>query len=273
MSKLTAVASIILYLMSGLSGKPVFAQVNISHTGAQVSYGFNFDDKTTSLNTDDGQMFTFIIDNFPTWPYGDNFFFVNFFSGKFLDSNNQPTGSNYSLYAEWQPRISFKKILRGGEEDPRNRYRIENREAINKDYSFGVDDILLAGQINQAASYHARMLGLSINFRIPGFNVVFLNAYYRYDNSDYKTYQVTGVWGIPIRISDRLEFSFQGYFDMYQSQNNGFDFLTQPNIAWKVSKLFSSDPQNTLKLGVEWFFHKNEAWTTSTPQVFLRWAW
>lgn len=248
------------------------AQVNVSHTGAQVSYGFNFNDPTIGLNTESGQMLTFIIDNFSTWPYGDNFFFVNFFSGKFLDANNQPTSNRYSLYAEWQPRLSFKKIFSGGVND-KKRYRIENRRAINKDYEFGVDDILLAGQINQGENFHARMIGLSLNLRIPLFNVFFVNGYYRYDSSDFKTYQVTGVWGMPIRVSDRLEFSFQGYFDIYQTENNGLDILTQPNIAWKISKLFSEDPQNTLKLGFEWFYHRNSAWTLSSPQVFVRWAW
>lgn len=249
------------------------AQVNVSHTGAQVSYGLQFDDITTGLNTQGGQMLTFIIDNFSTWPYGDNFFFVNFFSGKFLDANNQPTGSNYSLYAEWQPRISLKKIFGGGEDDPKKRYRIKNRKAINYNSDFGVDDILIAGQINQGENFHARMIGLSVNLRIPLFDVFFINGYYRYDNSDFKTYQITGVWGVPIRLSNRLEFSFQGYFDMFQSQNNGFDILTQPNIAWKVSKLFSEDPQNTFKIGVEWFYHRNSTWITSTPQFFVRWAW
>jgi len=250
-----------------------FAQVNVSHTGAQVSHGFNFRDITNGLNTENGQLTTFIIDNFSTWPYGDNFFFVNFFAARFLDANNQPTTDRYSLYAEWQPRISFKKIFSGGEADPKKRYRIENRKAVNYDNSFGVDDILLAGQINQGQNFHARMIGLSLNFRIPLFNVFFVNGYYRYDNSDFNTYQITGVWGVPIRISNRLEFSFQGYFDIYQTENNGLDILTQPNIAWKVSQLFSDDPQNTFKIGFEWFYHRNNAWTTNAPQVFIRWAW
>ncbi|EAY27497.1 hypothetical protein [Microscilla marina] len=274
MKKKLRIALLILWFMPGMMSNDLsFAQVNVSHTGAQLSYGTRFDDITTGLNTQNGQMLTFIIDNFSTWPYGDNFFFVNFFSGQFLDANNQPTGNNYSLYAEWQPRISLKKIFSGGGEDPKKRYRIKNRQAISYNNAFGVDDILLAGQINQGENYHARMIGLSVNFRVPLFNVFFINGYYRYDNSDFKTYQITGVWGLPIRISNRLEFSFQGYFDMFQSQNDGFDILTQPNIAWKVSKLFSEDPQNTFKIGVEWFYHRNSTWTTSTPQFFVRWAW
>lgn len=270
MKKTGVMAGLIFCLLSWVTQSK--AQVNVSHTGAQLSYGFNFKDISYGLNTESGQLTTFMIDNASTWAYGDNFFFVSFFAGRFLDANNQPTNDRFSLYAEWQPRISIKKILNGGEEDAKKRYRIENRKAVNQS-SFGLGEVMLAGQINQGQNFHARLIGLSFNLRIPLFNVFFVDGYYRYDNADFNTYQIMAVWGMPIKISDRLEFSFQGYIDIFQTQNEGLDILTQPNIAWKISKLFSSDPQNTFKIGFEWFYHRNNTWTTNAPQIFIRWAW
>lgn len=230
------------------------------NTSAQFFVGYNFDDQSYALNTKDGLMYTTALDHFSYWAYGSNLFFVSLLSGKFVDAQGQLSGDSFKTYIEWHPRLSLSKIF--------------NKKIKTSDkYAFGVTDVFLAGQINQGNNYHARMAGISVDLRAPFFSYLLPSVYYRYDNSDLKTWHTTTFFGIPLYQNKRLEFSLQGFLDVYDTQSVGLDWYTQTNITWTISKLFAPKAKNIVKLGVEMYHHSNNSWTTTAPQVLLRWSW
>lgn len=252
--------TLVLGLLCFSSYQSLFAQKNISITGAQLFYGPNFHDKASGLDMEDGKLTVVGIDHYSTWAYGDNIFFASLFSGKFLDASGNPSEDRFKTYAEWHPRVSFSKVFK-------------TRLATSKSFPIGIKDIALAAQLNQGNNYQARMIGLSADVKLPLFNLLMVSGYYRQDNFDRKGYQVTTFFGMPVHKSKRFEFTAQGFFDVYNTKESGVDFLAQAGVSWTISKLIAPNSQNAVKIGVDLFYHKTETTLTNTPLFILRWSW
>lgn len=369
---------------------------NFSATSVQYSYGTHFDDVGAGLDMEDKRLNTLLLDHYGTWKGGDNFYFVNLFSGNFLDSDRNPSDIQYKMYGEWNPRINLlqigkskidrvlpatpsteeldilsleiyfnyidvnlnktaeilldrifeflhkypeeKIIIEGhscniqqdslksktlsinrakavqaylvqkgiaierliivgyGEEKPvlsnETEYgRVKNRRVefrrdesylpsitekvlVQKEGKFAMQNIYLTGQINQGNNFNAVMIGLGFRFKLPAFSFFDVHCFvYRADNFGNQSYQITGVWLMPLRLSKRWHFSFQGYFDLTKTSFSGTDFISQPNVTLDLSQLTKDNPSTHLKLGLEWFYHHNKLGITSSPQMFARFTW
>lgn len=224
---------------------------NFSSTNIQLLYGSNFHDRFYGNNTSDGNMTTLTLEHFSTWAYGDNYFFADLTSGKFVDFGGVETGSRSHIYVEWAPRISLSKLF-------------------NSDLQAGIfRDFYLAGQLNRdGLGFRAELIGLGTDLILPGFNVASLNIYARKDNFNKATWQATWVWSIPIGSY----LSFEGFLDLNGSDNSGIVTNTQPQLLFDIGNLVAESPGNAM-LGIEWYFHQNRHMTSSVPQAMAKWIW
>ncbi len=222
-----------------------------STTNLQLLSGSNFHDPFYGNNTSGGAMSTLTLEHFGTWAYGDNYFFVDFLSGSFVNFAGQPAGKQSRIYGEWAPRLSLSKL-----------FAQDLSSEMFKDF-------YLAAQINRDGDgFHAHMLGVGTDLDLSLFSLFSLNAYARKDNFNSTTWQTTLVWTIPI---GKL-LSFEGFADLYGSDNNGLEFTSQPQLLFDLGALAIDSP-NSMKIGLEWYFHRNRHLNSSVPQAILKWIW
>lgn len=133
------------------------------------------------------------------WKYGDNFFFVDI---------SKPTTKGTSHYAEYSPRLSFGKIS-------------------GKDLSFGiVKDVLLAGTLELGDGVRAKLFGIGIDWKLPGFAFTQLNIYARESERDFAAIQtdtggqVTLAWKLPFEIATQ-KLAFEGFADYAFGEKGG----------------------------------------------------
>lgn len=235
------------------SAPAVFAE-GYSFTSTQLYYGTKFNDRIYGDNTIDGKMFRITLEHYGTWKYGDNYFFIHFTSGDFVDFQGNPTGLTNRIYSEWAPRLSISKIT-------------------GKRLSFSViKDFLIAGQINRGGDgFEANLFGIGFSLNVPQFTSLNINMYYRNDDFNQGTYQVTSDLSLPFNFGS-IDFSFDGYIDIAGTDNNGTDILTQPKLLADIgSLLFNS--KKKLEIGVEWYLHHNKILTESVLQATMKWTW
>ncbi len=240
-------------LLAALSLCAIFpTQVQaFSTTNIQLLYGSPFDDNYYGNNTSDGKMSTLTLEHFSTWTYGDNYFFVDFLSGNFLDFTGAPSGSQSRIYSEWAPRLSLSAIS-------------------GQDLSAGIfKDFFLSGQLNRdGQGFHAEMIGLGVDLTVPGFHMLSTHMYLRKDNFNRPTWQTTTVWNIP--LGEWL--SFEGFIDLYGSDNNGTEISAQPQLLINLGKLAGQEYEQLL-VGAEWYYHHNRYLNSNALQAMLKWIW
>jgi len=222
-----------------------------SSTNLQLLYGGQFDDNFYGNNTSNGKMTTITVEHFSSWSYGENYFFVDLLSGNFLNFSGATSGSQSRIYAEWAPRLSFSAL---------SGRKIS--AAIFKDF-------FLAAQLNRdGEGFHAEMIGLGTDINVPGFHFLSSNIYLRKDNLNRLTWQSTTAWKTP--LSPWL--SFEGFIDLYGSDNNGMEIHTQPQLLVDLGSLAGTD-FDKLFIGTEWYYHHNRHLDSNTIQAMIKWIW
>jgi len=229
---------------------PTSAQA-FSSTNLQLLYGSNFHDPYYGNNTVDGNMTTLTLEHFSTWDFGDNYFFVDFLSGNFLNFAGQPSGRQSRIYSEWAPRLSLSAL--SGHSLATGAFK----------------DFFIAGQFNRdGQGFHAEMIGLGTDLSVPGFDLLSVNVYLRKDNFNRRTWQNTDVWNIPLG----QWLSFEGFIDLYGSDTNGMEISSQPQLLVNIGKLSGHD-DGKLLIGMEWYYHHHRTLNSSVPQAMLKWIW
>ncbi len=222
-----------------------------STTNLQLLQGWGFHDNELGYDTRTGAMTTVTLNHFSTWAYGDNFAFVDLYRGDF---NNAAQGTS-DVYAEWHPRLFLNKLLGTGSVGP-----IRN---------WG-----LAGEINQARGFYAYMLGGGLDLAIPGFSVAGVNLYWRYDNFNESTVQLSPFWTVPFSLGP-VPFLFTGFLDTFIDRNGNIDVMTQPELLVDVLAPFGGKADR-IYVGIEWYVHHytlaGQTKTVSSPQAMLQWT-
>jgi nucleoside-specific outer membrane channel protein Tsx len=222
-----------------------------STTNVQVLQGWNFHDNLLGYDTKSGEMTTVTLNHFSTWEYGDNFAFVDFYRGDF--AGNTPA----DLYAEWHPRLFLDQVLG------------QKPGGVIRHWG-------LAGEINQSRGFYAYLGGVGFDLAIPGFTVAGLNIYYRYDNFNYHTWQISPFWTIPFSLGP-VPFVFTGFVDFLHDKHNVLDVMAQPELLVDVLKVAGGKP-GRLHAGVEWYLHQfrdpvdGEVRLVSAPQAMVQWT-
>jgi nucleoside-specific outer membrane channel protein Tsx len=242
---IAAVATLLLAPATSRAGE------GFSTTNVQVLQGWNFHDNLLGYDTKSGEMTTVTLNHFSTWEYGDNFAFFDLYRGEFTG------GYQSDLYAEWHPRLFLDQVLG---QKPGGFIR-----------HWGI-----AGEINQARGFYAYLAGAGLDLAIPGFAVAGLNVYYRYDNFNYHTWQVSPFWTVPFSLGP-VPFVFTGFVDVFQDKNGHYDVMAQPELLVDVLKA-AGGKRDRLYVGVEWYVHSYQNFVddknkvVSAPQAMVQWT-
>jgi nucleoside-specific outer membrane channel protein Tsx len=224
-------------------------------------WGADFKDMSGNGNiTETGHMSTVTLETFTEWKYGDVFAFVDVAGGRFEPAVDGLPGRYTQIYGEVSPRLSLSKIFG------------------TKVGAGFLSDVLLVGEFDRAGSgFYANLGGLSVDLKVPGFVVFQLNAMARKDNYNDATYQGTLVWKAPFNVAG-VGFSFEGFADVYGTDNEDATVMSQPQLALDVGGLAGADP-GILWVGTEWYlsrgynFAKEKTELYSVPQVMAKAVW
>jgi nucleoside-specific outer membrane channel protein Tsx len=248
-----------------LAAAPAARAGGFSTTNVQLLQGYGFDNiLDANFNSpegfDDGLKTTLTLNQFSTWEYGDSFFFADLTRGDVTGFDG--TKSKFTdSYVEWHPRLFLNPFL--GQKAP----------ALGFIKNWG-----LAGEVNQGADFHAYLGGLGLDLQVPGFAVLGLNAYYRYDNFNQHGWQISPYWTVPFAIG-KVPFVFTGFVDVNALSNdadeNGWELWAQPELLVDVLAPFGGKA-GKLHAGVEWWLHMQSIGefdeTSSVPQVMVQWT-
>jgi nucleoside-specific outer membrane channel protein Tsx len=231
-----------------------------SSTNVQLLQGYDFDD---AINFTDGRLTTVTLNHFSTWEYGDNFFFADFMGGHFKNAfaPGEPDAGEYKLYAEWHPRLFVNRLLR------------QDRPLLGVVRNWG-----LAAELNQAEGFAAYLGGVGFDLAVPGFTVLGLNLYYRYDSvltDHHDQWQVSPFWTIDFPAGP-VPVRFTGFVDVNGSYDDAADesfveIMAQPQLLADVLAPFGGK-RDRLWVGTEWWWHRHPLRTASVPQVMVQWT-
>jgi nucleoside-specific outer membrane channel protein Tsx len=233
-----------------------------SSTNVQLLQGWNWDDP---LYFTDGRLTTVTLNHFSTWEYGDNFAFADFYSGDFkngFDPAHPDAGLEHKLYGEWHPRLFVNRLL--GQERP----------VLGVVRNWG-----LAGELNASEGFAAYLAGVGVDLAVPGFAVLGLNAYYRWDSAlsgHHDQWQVSPFWTIDLPLFPTIPIRFTGFVDLngtwdFADDESFVEVWAQPELLVDVLAPFGGK-RDRLWVGGEWFYHRHPVGTSSVPQLMVQWT-
>jgi len=249
-----------------LAAAPAARAGGFSTTNVQLLQGYGFDNIldanfASPQGFEDGLKTTLTLNHFSTWEHGDSFFFADLTRGNIVDfggAKQQYTDA----YVEWHPRLFV------------NSFGAEKKGSPGFIKNWG-----LAGEVNQGAGFYAYMGGLGLDLNVPGFAVLGLNVYYRYDNFNEHGWQVSPFWTVPFSLG-KVPFVFTGFVDVNglhdkATDENGWELWSQPELLVDVLAPFGGKA-GKLHAGVEWWLHMYKIGdtdeTSSVPQVMVQWT-
>lgn len=220
------------------------ARGDTSLASAQARSGWNYDEGP--LETADGHVLTLTFEHTLDWMWGDSYLFVDALSGQFV------SGTQYSLYFEWQPRFSLSRIS-------------------GASFAWGpFGDLLVAGSFNRGPGYDALLAGLGTNFAIELPMFWLLNVYLRDDNFNAPTYQLTTAWTIPYTLG--ADWVLNGFADVYGTDVRGVNVLTEPQLLLDTTRWLGLKA-GRLQLGGDLLLHLEQDFTVVVPQTVVKWLY
>jgi nucleoside-specific outer membrane channel protein Tsx len=228
------------------------AQAEMFWSDNSVSYLYGTDYKV-ALSPDDGETdesrYVLTFEHASGHSWGDVFFF--------MDRSQSKDGREESeIYSEAGARLSSGLVF-------------------DEKISFGpVTDVLLAGQLEMGSASNGgtvnnQLLGLGLDFKVPGFDYVQLNGYYRNNgdsafghNSVDGNFQLTPVWGTSFNIGS-ARFVWDGFIDATTStdvanepEQKSFVHM-QTQLKWDAGKMLYGK-EKSLYVGVEYEYWNNK---------------
>jgi nucleoside-specific outer membrane channel protein Tsx len=229
------------------------AQAEMFWSDNSISYlqGSNY---KLPLSEDDGKSdesrYVVTIEHASGHSWGDVFFF--------MDRSQSLDGTEESeIYSEVGARLSSGLVF-------------------DEKLSFGpVTDVLLAGQLEMGTSSNTlpgtnggtvnnQLLGLGLDFKVPGFDYVQLNGYYRFNGDDAfdntsvdGNFQLTPVWGTSFNLGP-ARFVWDGFIDATTS-NDQLETMAhmQTQLKWDAGKTLYGK-EKSLYVGVEYEYWSNK---------------
>ncbi len=255
--------AVLLCLAAGLA--PSAARADFATTNVQLLEGWDFRDHLLGYDTRTGRMATVTLNHYSTWKYGDNFAFVDLYSGPFV------SGIDATLYAEWHPRLFVNRLL-GTRGNVLGAFR----------------DLGAAFEVNQGHGFYAYLAGVGADLALPIPGVVGVNLYYRHDSVQLPTglggavvirndtWQLSPFWTIPFDVED-VSLLFAGFVDVFETRDRRtLDVMAQPELMVDVLAPLGG-PKGTVYVGIEWYLHHYEladgrTGLDSAPQALVQWT-
>jgi nucleoside-specific outer membrane channel protein Tsx len=243
--------------------------IRFSATSLTYLYGFNWD--TPFSPTKDRDILT--LEHLHSNSIGDLFLFVDF-ANLTTENRGGPSDTGIDIYGEVSSRISLGKItgndfslglikdlyIYSGTYEFGRSKTLDN---INREFSAGIDTTQLR-----------QLHGVAVDFKVPGFTVATLNAYWRDDlDVSGSTWQLTAAWELPFTLAD-FDFVFKGFADWCGGEGQlEKQFHTSPQLVVDLGdKLF--DKKKTLYFGTEVDIWWNEFGVKNqndvVPQIILQ---
>jgi len=205
-----------------------------------------------SNSTYDTQVFTF--EHVDGWKYGDNFFFVDV---------TDPNSPNSSYYSEFSPRLSLSKML-------------------NKKVSLGfIKDFSLAGTWELGKTTNGKLIGLGMDWQVPGFKVFQVNLYQRFTTSKYysgktgSAPQATFVWKAPFSLA-KTQWIFSGFLDYAMAEKSigkETNIISSPRLMMDLGALWQAPKKLFLGTEVSYWSNKygKKGINETVPQLAVQW--
>lgn len=222
-----------------------------STSNIQILHGHGFDDRFFGNNTEDEKMTTIKFEHYNKWDYGDNFLFIDYNRGDFVNFIGLPVENQSRVYGEWIPRLSLSKLM-------------------DTSFSNGfVNDLFIAGQINKSdEDYEAYLLGLGSSLNVLGSRFLRLDFYRKKDDPNGYQWQLTTAWIYGLdSIAPGL--TFEGFLDFATTRNNGLDINGRPKLMYDIGRNLGLG-KDKLGVGFELYTHKNRDLDTYAPEAVLR---
>ena len=158
----------------------------------------------------------------------------------FYDDLKERHTEHSGYYYEVSPRLSLSNI--SGEE-----------------FSIGpIKDVFLAATYERGSDgFNAWLVGVSLDWTIPGVAFISTSSYYRdTEGLAGHTWQHTLVWNIPFSISE-FDFQFDGYMDVRGDEGRSkADVNFNPQLKVDIGKIFGV--QKLLYAGIEYSHWDNK---------------
>lgn len=174
------------------------------------------------------------------WAIGDLFTFVDYteYNGQ-QDANNGDAGT----YGEFSPRLSFSKMMGNS---PRDGF---------------VSDMLFAGTYEFGeGDVETLLLGLGLDFNVPGFDFFQFNIYQRMpaNDRDGDTVQLTPVWALTIPVGQSA-ILFDGFIDWNITSDGQYEsnLHVNPQLKYDIGRLFGWRGK-MLYAGAEYSYWQNK---------------
>lgn len=228
------------------------AAADYTSSNLQLLHGHGFGDRYTGANSSDRWLTTLTFENLLLRDWGDSFLFVDINHGKLLNFGGERRDRSSQVYAEWQPRLSLGHLA-------------------GIDTGSGpVRDVFIATQVNAGDDgFRACLIGVGVDFRVAGFTALGVNLYRRHDTFNAATLQLTAFWNARIGGADSA-WSTEGFVDIAGTDRDGTDVMFQPQLLVDLGRLRGS-AGGLWQAGIEWYYHHNDALTTSAPQLLVKW--
>lgn len=181
------------------------------------------------------------------WKFGSNFFFFDV---------TQPFGDPTSIYGEWYPRFSLRKITG------------------KKPGSGFLKDVSVALAINAGEDFRAYLGGVTMHLRVPGFSFFDVDLMAYDDQAESAiTYIVTPAWSATFKLG-KAAFRFRGFVDVIGPEGDRcMQVLAQPQLLFDLDRTWNT--KAGLSIGIEYQFWKNkyglEGVDESFPQLMVAW--
>ena len=194
-------------------------------------------------------MQTLTIEHSNSWGYGKNFFFVDLYDADFN------SGKKHTLYAQWAPKLSLSNIT-----------QIPIKFGI-------INDIYLAGEVNQGDGFQALNAGVALGLILPTFTYFDVNLFLRNDSYNKPNYQVTLSWESRFSIFG-APFVFEGFLDHYGT-DYGSSTVSQPHLLYELSAINSQ--VDNIQIGTELYYYRTSKSDYSPrvdeliPQFLVKW--
>lgn len=220
----------------------------------RLLYGNGFDDTYYELNTADEQIVSLVGRHWRSWDYGDSYVWLGVYVGSFVEVDDpSDRRGRVESYAAWWPRLSLSR-------------------ATKKDLSWGpIADVYVAAELATGLGFDSASIGLSLDFRAPGFTYLGMAVYRRDDSLTSPVAQATFWWVRPFRAGPTT-ITTEGYIYAAGSEDVGTDFFSLVQVVTDIG-VFMGQPANRFHAGIEWYYHDHRDQTVSLPQAILKWDW
>ena len=226
---ITAFASVLALTSINAEAKTLWSDNSIS-----LLYGSTFEGAE-----EDKKKVTLTLEHASGHSWGDVFFFMDRLRATEGDNNSE-------VWSELHPRFSIPKLT-------------------GMDWDSGlIKDFYLSTQIEMGSNKNVNqtnyLVGAGVDFDVPGFKFLKVNAYGRSNENYDSNYQVSPAWAVPFDLANQ-KFLFDGWIDwVSKTKNNGADvasnWQTHLQLKYDLGNLWGSE--HTVYVGTEYRYWHNK---------------